>query len=351
MTLIAHVDMDCFFCSCEERDDKTLANKPFAIGQAGTRGVISSANYLARTYGIHAAMPVFKAKTQCKELVIVEGNFRKYSIISRQIMQQLALLSPRFYQASIDEAYVDISHLFSRFNSLEEIGNHVKEVVRASSQISCSVGIASCALTAKIACASNKPAGVTVVTKQREFLSPLDISVMPGIGKQLAKNMRSKGIQSLGDLGRCAPIRIKEWFGERALYFWQIVRAEKETDIPRTKKPRSVSKEQTFLSDTKEVTVLLAEIRHLAKEVSARLGKKFFRTIAIKIKYGDFTTITREETVRYATNSQDALVTSACKLFYVHYDRKRFVRLVGVKAGNIDYEASLQTTLDIFMKR
>ncbi len=331
-TLIAHVDMDCFFSACEEKRDPALKGRPVIVGAAGNRGVACTANYKAREFGVHSAMPITKAREACPEGVFLPVDFPLYALESRRVMDVLSRFDPGLYQVSIDEAYLDVTRLSGQFTSRDAMARAIRRAVLEETGLSCSVGVAECRVLAKIASDYRKPGGVTIVEDAKAFLSPLPIEKVPGVGRRSLPLYHEAGIGTVGDLLSWDRFRVIERFGTQGLYVLQLALGEISYGMPIAKDQKAFGRERTTHQDltAREArTILLSLCRRLEEDLEGR----YFRKITIKVRYADFTTITRDVTLPSYERGMRSISRNALRLFFSLPSDPRRIRLVGVRTS------------------
>ena len=310
--IILYMDLDAFFASCEIREQPSLADKPVIVGgdPVTHRGVVSTCNYIARKYGIHSGMPVSKAVQLCPKVRIIRPSFRLYEEVSKRIMDIVRHYSPNIHILSIDEAYLDLTHVVKDYYEAELLAYEIKDEIYASESITCSIGIAPTRVLAKIAAGYNKPNGLTIVQpfEIKKFLEPLELIVVPGIGKKTAKVFQSKGIYTCGDLSKKNHQYVLEKFGQWGLKIWKLVNGFNTETSPETRKrvKKSVSDEHTFfypLKSWKEVWYYINESIETVVEKATK-GRFLFKTITLKIRFRNFNTYTRSYSLTAFTNSK-----------------------------------------------
>ena len=344
--------MDAFFSSIEERDQPSLRGKPVVVGadpRAGRgRGVVSTCSYEARKYGIHSAMPISVAYRKCPEAVFLPVDMDKYAQVSAQIYKILYSFSPDVEPVSIDEAFLDITGSYHLFGSPIETCRTIKVKIRRLTELTASVGLAPTKMAAKIASDIDKPDGLVEVTEKGllDFLRPLEVRRIWGLGKKGEEILGKAGIRTIGDLGNRTPKELTAIFGKTGLDFWRMANGIDERPVERALEARSISNEVTFDVDTIEVPKIESALMTLCEKVSGRLraaGLKC-RTMTLKIRLADFSTFTRSVTVGNATNFIDILYRTV-KAVYKDFDTKgKSVRLLGVRCANF-CPANLQDSL------
>ena len=355
---IAHVDMDAFFASIEQRDRPSLRGKPVVVGadpRGGKgRGVVSTCSYEARRYGIHSAMPISTAFRKCPAAVFLPVDMDKYGKVSGEIYEILYSFSPDIEPVSIDEAFLDISgsyHLFGASASLGTDGErsrtigspvgtcrHMKEKIRKMTGLTASVGLAPTKMAAKIASDIAKPDGLVEVTEEGllDFLRPLEVRRIWGLGPKSEEALASVGIRTIGDLADRRPEELAGLLGKVGTEFWALAHGIDERDVTPPEEARSISNETTFDIDTVEHQKIEGALMGLCEKVSNRLREHGLKakTVTLKIRLADFSTFTRASTIDSATNFIDILYKEV-KALYKNFDRRgKSVRLLGVKASN-----------------
>lgn len=339
-----HVDMDAFFVSVEELYDPTLKGKPVVVGgRPNERGVVSAASYAARKFGVHSAMPLRTAYKLCPQAIFVDGHPERYRESSQKVFDVLRAFSPLVEMASIDEAYLDMTGTERLHGPPLRAAHRLHERMKAETRLNCSVGIASSRLVAKITSDQAKPNGVLWVIPGREaaFLAPLDVRKVPGVGKVTEKNLHAYGIRKVGDLARLDDGFLEQKFGK-----WGMALAGKsrgldaggwfDTEIGEDTGPKSISHEHTFGEDTADRDRIEATLAHLCEMVGRRLREHQLaaRTIQLKLRYTDFTTITRAHSVVRPTQLDTEIYDEARDLFRRNWKPGAAVRLIGVQASH-----------------
>src|SRR5215510_9815042 len=311
MKTFFHVDMDAFFVSVEELYDSSLKGKPVVVGgKSNERGVVSAASYAARKFGVHSAMPLRTAYKLCPQAIFVEGHPQRYREYSEQVYDVLHSFSPLVEMASIDEAYLDITGTERLYGPPLRAAHLLHERVAAATSLNCSIGVACSRLVAKISSDQAKPNGVLWIVPGREaaFLAPLDVRKVPGVGKVTEKDLHVLGIRKVGDLATLDEEFLAERFGK-----WGLALAGKsrgldaggwfDADIGAGDGPKSISHEHTFGEDTSDTERLESTLARLSEMVGRRLREHKLQalTIQLKLRYSDFSTITRAHSIRRPT--------------------------------------------------
>jgi DNA polymerase-4 len=340
---VFHLDMDAFFVSVEELFDPSLKGKAVVVGgRPNERGVVSAASYAARKFGVHSAMPLRTAYKLCPQATFVDGHPDRYRECSQKVFDVLNGFSPLVEMASIDEAYLDMTGTERLYGPPLRAGHLLHDRVKAATGLNCSIGIATSRLVAKITSDQAKPNGVMWVIPGQEaaFLAPLDVRKVPGVGKVTEKNLHAVGIRKVGDLAHLDEAFLEQRFGK-----WGLALAGKsrgldaggwfDTEIGAAEGPKSISHEHTFGEDTADVPKLEATLAHLCEMVGRRLREHRLaaRTVQLKLRYTDFTTITRAHSIERGTDIDTELFQEIRELFRRNWKGGAPVRLVGVHAS------------------
>ena len=355
MRIIAHVDMDAFYASVEARYTPSLRDRPLVVGadpkEGHGRGVVTAASYAARRYGIRSAMPISRAWRLSEsarrrgepEVVFVPGNRKLYVEVSERIMAILAASADAFEEASIDEAYLDLSSL-GDFDAAAERARAIKREVAEREQLTCSVGLGPNKLVAKIASDARKPDGLMVVAPAdvQAFLDPLPIRVIPGIGPKTEAVLHGRSIRTVADLRGLALEPLVEWFGRWGQDLHAKARGLSDSPVSNEWEPKSVGEQETFEVDTLDAAFVLERVRALAHEVFVRFegqGFRAFRTVTITVRFSNFRTLTRSHTPPESMTSEPALYAGLRLLlpFLDHREnpRQTKLRLIGVRAEKL----------------
>lgn len=334
---IMHVDMDAFYASVEQVDNPHLKGKPVIIG-ASRRGVVSAASYEARKYGIHSAMPVFKARKLCPHGIFLPGRKERYREKSREIMVILERISPLVEQVSIDEAFVDISGTEALHGPPGDLGEKLKARILESTHLTCSIGIAPNKFLAKIASDMKKPDGLTIIEEEHmhTLLSQLPISKIPGIGTKTSTLLDRLGVRSPADILRRPQTFWMEKLGKTGSCLYRMAQGIDHSEVTPYAAIKSCSAEDTFPEDTQDLHLIKKWLFHQAEAVARDLRHKGLKgkTISIKVKYRDFKVATRSLTLPGATNCTQTIFQGACRLLQKLHKAQK-IRLVGVGVSNI----------------
>ncbi len=337
---ILHIDLDAFFCSVEENNDPALRGKAFAVGgRPDQRGVVASCSYAARLRGIHSAMPMSQALKLCPELIIVSGRHSDYGKISHHIMDYLDTLTPLVEQVSIDEAFLDLSDLP---DSGETLAATIQDHIRDQFHLPCSIGVASSKLVAKIATNFGKssrrsgvpPQAIKVVNPGEEaaFLAPLPTKALWGIGPKTAERLAELGIHTIGDIAHTPQAELTRALGKFGEDLGKRAIGIDESPIYTSHGVKSVSNETTFTRDIADSQVLYETLHSLSESVGRRLRKKNLKgsTVKLKLRWSDFTTLTRQATLQCPTNADREIYNAVKELFNKTWIKGKPVRLLGV---------------------
>lgn len=337
---ILHLDMDAFFASVEQRDHPELRGKPVLVGHDGPRGVVAAASYEARVFGCRSAQPIAVAKRLCPHAVIVPGRHSDYRAASQQVFAELERITPLVEPVSIDEAFLDVTGVLRLHGAPREIAAYLKRTIKHKTALTASVGIAPNKFLAKLASDLQKPDGLTEITPENldEVLLPLPVSRIWGIGPKTADRLASDGIHTIADLRRMGLEFLRARYGDSGADYWALAHGRDERAVQPDSEAKSIGHEETFETDLADKDRLRTILLEQTEAVAARLRKHDLqaRRVTVKIRYGDFETITRAHTFSPATNRTDLLYEQARSIFD-QWARSSFspVRLIGVTAGQL----------------
>jgi DNA polymerase-4 len=338
---ILHVDLDAFFAAVEQRDRPELRGRPVVVGGGGPndRGVVSAASYEARRFGIRSAMPLRTAGRLCPDAVFLPVDGAKYQRVSREVMAILRRFTPLVEPISIDEAFLDVTASRALFGDGEAIARRIKAAVIAEVGLTISVGVASTKLVAKVASELRKPDGLVVVAPgdEIEFLGPLPISRLWGVGPQTATALAEYGVQTIGDLGRLERELLVRRFGQHGASLVDRARGLDPDPVDAGDPAKSIGHEHTFDVDTSDPEVIERTLLAMAEGVAGRLRASGVKasTVTVKVRDSSFSTVTRQRTMREPTDLTDPIWRTALELARPQVRGKR-IRLVGVTASNFD---------------
>ncbi len=336
---IIHLDMDAFYAAVEVLDNPELAGRPLIVGGRGPRAVVSTASYEARRYGVSSGMPMAVARRLCPEAVILPVRSARYRQVSAVIMDIFHRYTPLVEPLSLDEAFCDVTASRRLFGPAPDIARRIKEEVRQTTGLTVSAGVATSKLVAKIASDADKPDGLTIVSpgREREFLAPLPIGRLWGVGPKTVARLSELGIKTIADLAQLPESYLTTRFGKAGRYLYQACRGiDPRPVVPRTP-PKSVGHEETFDEDIRDEERLTAILLELCGRVGRRLrqAEKKARTVTIKVRYADFSTVTRSKRLATPTSDQRTLYRQARRLLAHTEAGRRPVRLLGVTAGDL----------------
>ena len=344
--------MDAFFTSVEQRDNPALRGKPIAVGGSGRRGVIAAASYEARKYGVKSAMPGAKAAQLCPHLIFVPHRFDAYREVSNQIREVFSEYTDIIEPLSLDEAFLDVTENKKDLKSAINIANQIRRKIQERTQLTASAGVSIKKFLAKIASDVNKPDGITVILPDEvePFLESLDIDRFFGVGKATSAKMKGMGIFTGADLKKYSLIQLAEKFGKFGRYIYYAVRGEDNRPVKANRIRKSISKETTYSTNLIDYDGVKDAISQLSIQLHASADKRNIlgRTINLKLRFGDFETLTRSKTINHFTNEAQ-LVTQLClELIEEVNIAERGVRLLGVGLSNLNTElkADYQLSFD-----
>ncbi|NLG50522.1 MAG: DNA polymerase IV [Chloroflexi bacterium] len=347
---IIHVDLDAFFASVEELLQPALRGKPLIVGgNPNERGVVSSASYAARAYGVRSAMPVAQALRLCPQAIVVPPRHGEYSRRSRAVMDILREITPAVEQISIDEAFLDVTGCERLWGPVREIGELIQRRVMDEQRLPVSLGIATNRLVAKIACDLGKPKGLVLVEPGTEaaFLAPLPIERLWGVGQVTGGKLRKMGIATIGDLAGWPEAQLARVLGEQGRGLALAARGVDESPLHISRDQRSISQERTFVRDVADEETLQRVLSRMSERVAARLRERHLvgQTVRIKLRYPDFTTITRQVTMPQPTDQGQLIYDQAWKLLGRNWHAGEAVRLLGVAVSGLLSEGGYQLGL------
>ena len=341
--------MDAFFASVEQRDNSNLKDQPVAVGGLPEqRGVVAAASYEARHFGIHSAMPMAKAVRLCPRLFIVRPNFSKYRSISRDVFNVFHSVTDLVEPLSVDEAFLDVTRNNWNEPIATNIAKSLKEQIYNTTGLTASAGVAPNKFIAKIASGWKKPNGLTVVPHERveSLLQQLPVDALWGVGPVMARQFRQHNIVTLVDVRRFDVGQLARIVGNRAQWIRDLSFGIDDRPVVTNRPTKSCSSERTYVQDLNDLCTIKNELHRMARLTANNLSQKglFARTIAIKVRYADFSTITRSDTQKYVTQDMDALVGRAIRLLDRTEAGSRPIRLLGVGAHNLTSSARMTAT-------
>jgi len=351
---ILHVDLDAFYVSAEVRENPGLRGLPVVVGadpEGGKgRGVVVACSYEARKSGLKSGMPISIAYRLCPQARYIRPNWGLYEKVSEEVMATLRGFADKFEQASIDEAFLDVTSRGDSEESAKRVALEVKEAVRERHRLTCSVGVGPNKSSAKIASDRNKPDGLTVVPfgDVPSFLAPLPVGVVPGIGRKTGEFLSEKGIATIAQLQELEGKQLINWFGKNGVWLWGVIHGKENVEVRQQEMPKSLSVERTFKEDAKD----FREVRREATDGAAELIRRVksagysYKVVGIKIRFQGFETHTREKTLVSHTDSESPLLEVVGRLLDEFEMKGKPVRLIGVRVSDIQRSTSEPARLD-----
>ena len=340
--ILAHLDLDAFFAAVEELEDPSLREQPLVVGgDPQGRGVVSTANYVARRFGIHSAMSSAEARRRCPDAIFLRPRHALYRQYSRAVWDTVAELVPRIERTGIDEGYLDLATVAQDFSRARAVASAIQTSVRATTSLTCSLGVSTSKVVCKIASDRRKPGGITLVPPGREarFLAPLPVRLLPGVGPRAEERLARAGIDTIGGLAALADTELKAVLsGSVGVVLRDRARGIDPRDLELELEQVSVSAEDTFTKDVSDRIVLHEEMRRLSVLVAERLRNSGLsgRTVTAKLRYGDFSIRTRSTTLSAAVDEAELIGEIACGLLDRGLrDRPGALRLVGVGVSSL----------------
>ena len=339
---IMHIDLDAFFVSVEQVENPELKGKPVVVGgRPDRRGVVATASYEARAFGLHAGMPLVTAGRLCPQAIFIEGSFPRYRQASQEFMAILADFSPYLEPMGLDEAYLDVTGFESIYGSIHSMALAIKKRVKDELGLCASTGIAGGKIVAKVASDLSKPDGLIEVVpgNERAFFAPLPVAKLPGIGRKTERVLKGLGINTIGKLASVPPGTLRGYFGVFGEVLHRYANGVDERRVePFPTGAKSISRETTFAEDTGNKSQLKATLRYLSERVGSHLRRqdREARCVALKLRYADFTTITRRQTLRQGSSTDQAIFAAGVGLLEKALaQERRPVRLIGIGVSNL----------------
>lgn len=347
-----HLDLDAFFASVEVKLNPVLAGKPILVGRVDPhgrsvpRGVIATASYEARKFGCHSGMPLFQALKLCPQCIVVGGHYEEYIKASDSVFSICARYAPKVEVNSLDEAFLDFSGTEWIYPNLVSVAQKIKKDVKREVGIVASIGIASTKVVAKVASDFDKPDGLTYVTKgkEKEFLAPLPITDLPGIGRKMEEYFHRLGVKTLGELAAVPFEKIQGW-GRFAINLWEAANGEDSIWFVPRAEVKSISHSETFAKNSADIKFILAMLQKLTEKVGERMreGGYFGRCVYVAIRYSDFRTVSRQRVLPYPTSSTKEIYDMGQTLLKELWDDRTPLRLVGI--GISQFGETIQPSL------
>jgi len=336
--MIIHIDMDAFFASVEQLDNPELSGKCVIVGGETNRGVVAASSYEARKFGVYSAMPIFQARQKCPQGIFVPPRRRRYQGVSKIIMSLLESFSPLVEPVSIDEAFVDITGCEKILGEPLEIGRKIKQKVRETVGLTCSVGIAPLKFLAKIASDMDKPDGLTIIPPEDvpRFIHDLPVRKVPGVGANTEKTLERMGIKTLGDARAYSEKQLLDRLGKFGKRIFELANGIDRSTVKVDRPVKSVSSEETLERDTRDKTLLRRHLLEQSEDVGRQLRRHGLKakTVTLKVKHSDFKQITRQTTLPRHTFSSEKIYQASVTLLDA-YKLTQPVRLIGVGASDL----------------
>jgi DNA polymerase-4 len=338
---ILHLDMDAFYASVEQRDDPALRGRPLAVGGSPTsRGVVAAASYEARAFGVYSAMPMARAVRLCPELAIVRPDFQRYKAASRQVMDILRSCTPLVEPLSLDEAYLDVTENAWGETLGVTVAQRLKKLIFEQTRLTASAGVAPNKFLAKIASGWRKPDGLTVIAPERveSFLAKLPVEALWGVGPVTARKLKQLGIERVVDVRVADREKLRGAVGSLADWLETLARGEDPRPVRPDRPSKSASSENTYAEDLSDLAEICAELERMSREIAGWLERKSLaaRTVTIKVRYSDFTTVTRSHSLSQPTRDPERISAWAAELLHRTEAGERPVRLLGVRVHGFD---------------
>ena len=350
---IIHLDMDAFYPAVEVLDNPALKGKPVIVGGSNARGVVSSASYEARKFGVHSALPIAKAMRLCPKGIFLPVRMSRYQEISKKIFKIFHLFTPLIEPVSIDEAFLDVTGSTKLFGTPVEIANKIKQVVFNKTGLTVSAGVASCKFVAKIASDMDKPDGLTIVPPDRisDFLNPLSINKLWGVGKKTTEALACLNIHTFEDLSQMPVELLKRKFGKHGVKMHKLSMGIDERNVEPEHDVKSIGHEETFVRDIVNMELAKKELLSLSNKVARRMRSTGIagKTITLKVKYSDFVQITRSITLLNFINDGFKIYATSCCLLKKTKVGKKPVRLLGISLSQLNLFGT-ETQLSLFQQ-
>jgi len=354
---IFHIDLDAFFVSVEQVLNPQLKGKPVIVGgDPERRGVVASASYEARPFGIHSGMPSSKARRLCPQAIFIRANFSRYRDASTRFMEILADFSPDIEPLGLDEAYLDVTGCEEPYDSPRQLALAIKERIHKELKITASVGIATCKVVAKIASDLCKPDGLLEIApgEEQAFLNPLPVARLPGVGKKTEQALKEMGVTTIGELASLPLDMIKRQFGATGAVLHSYARGIDDREVEAPSEAKSISQQLTFARDTREHNFLEANLHNLCQEVCQELRSqnKRAKCVAIRLRYADFKTITRQVILKEASDvTQVVFATAQQLLTKALAQQEKPIRLIGIRISSLIGEGKQIPMFDSGMEK
>ncbi len=351
---IIHVDMDAFFVSVEELDDPSLKGKPVVVGHDGPRGVVSTANYVARQYGVHSALPIAVAHRLCPDLLVVEPHFSRYKEVSRQVQDIFHEYTDLIEPLSLDEAYLDVTDNKFGIDMAVDIAREIKKRIRQVTGLTASAGVSYCKFLAKVASDYRKPDGLCTVHPERalEFIDNLKVEQFWGVGEKTAQHMHKMGVFTGKQLRGLTLQQLTTQFGKMGKVFYDFARGIDDRPVVTEWVRKSVGCERTYIKDITRQEDMLAELSILANELESRLARNNFkgRTLVLKVKFSDFRQTTHSLTENVVIEHKEKIMALVKELINEVDFQQRPVRLLGITVTNPVEEEGRRGPIQLYIE-
>ena len=346
---IIHIDMDAFYASVEQRDNPELRGKPIAVGNPEARGVLTTASYEARKFGVGSAMPSVVAKRRCPELIFVPPRFAVYQAVSQQIRVIFAQYTDLIEPLSLDEAYLDVTDNKKHIESAIRVAQLIRAQIKEELNLTASAGVAENKFLAKIASDLHKPDGITVIlpTEALSFIAQLPVKSFFGVGKVTAEKMHSLGIYTGLDLRQQSESFLVEHFGKAGHWYYQIARNQDNRPVEPNRVRKSVGVEHTFVNDIRKGAQITSVLTELSQELAARIqnSQSTGRTLTLKVKFSDFKQITRSKTTEHPLSGREEIAVLASTLYQKVELGDQGIRLMGLSLSNLEEKEEVRPAL------
>ncbi|MFK0276269.1 DNA polymerase IV [Ensifer sp. NPDC090286] len=341
---IIHVDMDAFYASVEQRDNPELRGLPLAVGHGEARGVVAAASYEARKFGVHSAMPSVTAKRKCPDLIFVKPRFDAYRAVSQRIHAIFSEYTPLIEPLSLDEAYLDVTENLKGMELATEIAEEIRQEIKARTGLTASAGVSYNKFLAKMASDQRKPDGLFVITPRNgpAFVEALPVKKFHGVGPATAERMHKLGIETGADLKACDLVFLQQHFGKSGPYFYWVARGIDERQVKPDRERKSIGAEDTFTIDVHDFGTAHAGLQPLIDKVWRYCDANRIRgkTVTLKVKWADFTQITRSKTVTAPVSSSSELADIITLLLSPIFPVSKGIRLLGVTLSSLDHASA-----------
>ncbi|MCF7885453.1 MAG: DNA polymerase IV [Candidatus Marinimicrobia bacterium] len=348
---IIHVDMDAYYAAIEQRDNPEYRNKPIAVGSSSRRGVVSTASYEARKYGIHSAMPSVTASRKCRQLIFVKPRFDVYKQVSQQIRSIFFSYTDLVEPLSLDEAYLDVTNNKKNMISATHIAQEIRDKIRSQTGLTASAGVSINKFVAKVASDRDKPDGLTVIPPEKvcSFIESLDISDFYGVGKVTEKKMKNIGINNGADLLEKSLPELIKLFGKAGIFYYNIARGIDEREVKATRIRKSIGAERTFKQDISQKSDLIERLQNINNILWGRMQKAEVtgKTITLKVKYHDFVNRSRSHTIKQYITEKNEIFKIARNLLIYSDLPERPIRLLGISVSNLNTASEHQRDAQI----